>query len=329
MATPTDPPAVDGSTTGPASPPDLARQRRRSLAVLLAGCALALAVTALVVRDDGPARPPGAWTLLPYQGLGAWVDAYDWTEALGGADPVVGVDEIDAMADAGVQTVFLQTAHHRIDGEVAERERLEALIDRAHDRGLHVVAWYLPTLVDVEADLARLVASAALDVDGLGVDIESVEVEDPAERTARLLELTERLRAHVGERPLSAITLTAVHLDVVNQEFWPGYPWDELGRAYDVIQPMTYWSLRRGDLRAGERYVGENLARIRALVGEEVPLHPIGGIADEITDADVDGMLAAIEAHGAIGGGLYDWATAEPEHWERLRPLRALRPAAP
>jgi len=334
VAAPTDPPAADlppGPDPAAATALDAPARarRRRALAALLAVCALALAVTALVARDDGPGRPPGAWTMRPYQGLGAWVDVYDWTEALGGPDPAVGEAEIDAMAEAGVQTVFLQTAHHRVPGTVAEPERLEGLIDRAHDRGLHVVAWYLPTLVDLDADLDRLLASAALDVDGLGVDIESVEVADPAERTARVLELTERLRAEVGDRPLSAITLTAVHLDVVNPDFWPGYPWAELGRAYDVIQPMTYWSLRRGELRSGERYVDENLARIRALVGDGVPVHPIGGIADEVTEDDLDGMLAAVARHGAIGGGLYDWATAEPAHWERLGPLRALRPAAP
>lgn len=324
MARPPEPPDLPAAEAGDGA--QAVRRRRRSLGLVLLVCLAALGLTALLARDDVPGRPPGAWTLVPYEGLGAWVDVYDWTEALGGSTPPVGVDEIDEMADAGVQTVFLQTGHHRLPGAVAEPERLERLIERAHDRGMHVVAWYLPTLVEVGADLERLLASAELPVDGLGVDIESVEVEDPAVRTERLLELTRSLRAELGpDRVLSAITLTAVHLDVVNPAFWPGYPWAEIGAAYDVVQPMTYWSLRTGELRSGERYADENLARIRAHVGDGVPLHPIGGIADEVTDADIDGMLTAIERHGAIGGGLYDWATSTPEQWARMGPLRELR----
>jgi hypothetical protein len=332
----TDEPQAGAAPGGPADAvptagPDEAtgrRRRRRALAAVLVGCVVALVGTAAVVGarwGDDP-RPAGAWTLLPYQGLGAWVDVYDWTAALGGADPSVGLEDLDAMADAGVQTLFLQTAHNRIPGAVAEPERLEELVDRAHDNGMFVVAWYLPTLVDVDADLERLVASAALDVDGLGVDIESIEVEDPAVRTERLLDLTADLRAELGEeKALSAITLTPVHLEVLNPDYWPGYPWAELGQAYDVIQPMAYWSIRTGELRSGERYVFENLQRLRALAGDEVRLHPVGGIADDVTEADLDGMVTAAEAHLAIGASLYDWATSSPAQWDRLAPLRDIR----
>jgi hypothetical protein len=216
-----------------------------------------------------------------------------------------------------------------VDADVLEPDRLEELFERAHGHGMHVVAWYLPTFVDLDADLARLTASAALPVDGLAVDIESVELPDPAERTARLLTLTERLRSALGpDKVVAAITLSAVQLEVLNPLFWPGYPWAELGRRYDAVLPMAYWSIRTGELRAGGQYVGENLDRTRALVGETVPLHPIGGIADEATDADLAGMVAAVEQRGAIGGSLYDWATSTPRQWEALARLRDLRPTA-
>jgi len=326
---PQEPTAPDAAPPpADASPPaaDPAR-RRQTLAAIAAVAVVALVAAFLVGRDGDGARPAGAWTLRPYQGLGAWVDVYDWTEALGGPDPAVGPEDLRAMADLGVQTVFLQTAHARIPGDVAEPERLEALVDAAHDAGLHVVAWYLPALVDVDADLARLVAASELDVDGLGVDIETTEVEDPAVRNGRLLELTDRLRDAVGDdKALSAITLTAVHLQVVNPAFWPDFPWAQIGQAYDVIQPMTYWTIRTGELRSGQRYVGDNLALLRELVGPDVPIHPIGGIADEATPEDLAGMVEVVRSGGAIGGSLYDWATSRPEQWEALAPLRALRP---
>ncbi|HEY9557371.1 MAG TPA: hypothetical protein VIR58_11595, partial [Acidimicrobiales bacterium] len=130
-----------------------------------------------------------------------------------------------------------------------------------------------------------------------------------------------------ADKHLSAITLTAVHLEVVNRDYWPGYPWPELADTYDSILPMAYWSLRRDELRSGSKYIGDNIDLIRELTGDdELPIHPIGGIADAISVADVEGMLNALTQRDAIGGSLYDWSTAAPELWEALQPLRALRP---
>jgi hypothetical protein len=315
--------ASEAPPEGPQAP-----ERQWLLAVLVAAAVLAAAVALVdAVRPDGPpASPPGSWTLVPHRGLGAWVDAYDWTVELGGATPVFDADDVDDLADAGVQTLYLQTSHRRSAADVMEPERLEELIDRSHERGVHVVAWYLPTFVDVEEDLDRLLAAAALRVDGLGVDIESLDVADPVERNRRVLALSSRLRDELGpDKALAAITLSTVHVAVVNPAFWPGYPYAELGQAYDVVLPMAYWTLRRGELADAERYVGENLERLRAAIGPDVPVHAIGGIADEVSAADLEGLLAAVEEGGAIGASLYDWATSTPEQWEALQPLRALR----
>jgi hypothetical protein len=324
---PTD--AAPAPSPAAAQPPDPTRRR------LAAGVAASVVVAAAglvvdAVRPDGPpSSPPGAWTLVPHRGLGAWVDVYDWTVELGGDAPAVDEDDIDEMADAGVQTLYLQTSSRRSRARVMEQERLQGLVDRAHERGLHVVAWYLPTLVDLDEELRRLEAAAALRVDGLGVDIEATDVADPAERTRRLLELSDRLRQSVGDgKALAAITLSSVHVEVVNPAFWPAYPWAELAERYDVLMPMAYWTIRRGDLRAGERYVAENLARIRAAVGAAVPIHPIGGIADAASTADLEGFGAAAEDGGAVGASLYDWATSTPQQWQVLRPLAGLRQAA-
>ncbi|MBA2280939.1 MAG: hypothetical protein M3527_00225 [Actinomycetota bacterium] len=302
--------------------------RRRVLAIV-AVAAVVVATVAIVERVDRgpPDPPPGSWTMVVHRGLGAWVDDYDWTVELGGAEPLVDEDDIEAMAAAGVQTVYVQTSHNRSASDVMEPERLDGLLDAAHAHGMHVVAWYLPTLTDVDDDLRRLEAAAELRVDGLAVDIETTAVEDVAERNRRLLDLSERLRAAVpAERPIGAITLSAVHIQVVNPAFWPEYPWAELAATYDVIMPMAYWSIRRGELQEGGRYVGENIERIRASTGDpDIPIHVVGGIADGVTDADLTAMVAAIEDGGAIGGSLYDWVTSEPEHWSTLGTLMALR----
>jgi hypothetical protein len=308
----------------PSPPPS-----RRRLWVVLAAALVVVAApfTFDLLRPDGrPAPPPGSWTLVPHAGLAAWVDAYDWTHELGGTTPEVTVDDVDAMADAGVQTLYLQTSHRRSAATVMEPELLEELIDRAHDRGLHVVAWYLPTFVDPATDLARLVAASELRVDGLAVDIEGTDVVDVTERNRRLLQLSDDLRSAVGpDKALAAITLSTVHTQVVNPAFWPGYPYVELAERYEVLMPMAYWTLRVGDLRAAERYVGENVDRLRQLVGPDVPIHAIGGLAAESSTADLAGMLAALADRDVIGGSLYDWATSTPRQWKALQELRLRR----
>ena len=45
---------------------------------------------------------------------------------------LVDLTDIDAMADAGVQTVYVQTSHDRSAADVIEPDRLDELIDRAH-----------------------------------------------------------------------------------------------------------------------------------------------------------------------------------------------------
>jgi hypothetical protein len=299
---------------------------RRRIAVVAIGAMVVLAllgVWTVFFTGGRPGSPPGRWTLRPYTGLGAWVDVYDWT----GARPTVGVRQIDAMADAGVQTVFLQTSRKGRADDIQEPKRLDELIDRAHARHLHVVAWYLPTFEDPAQDLRRLEAAAALKVDGLAVDIEAVNLTDAALRNQRVVELSQRLRSAIGRRRvLTAVTLSPVHLDVVNPVYWPGYPWAKLADVYDAVLPMAYWTLRRGDLRQAESYLRDTVERIRTAAGRpDLPVHVIGGLAEDTTGTDLAGMLRAVRAEHAIGGSLYDWASSTPTQWKDLRPLTALR----
>jgi hypothetical protein len=269
-----------------------------------------------------PARPE-PWTLGPYQGVGAWIDVYDWTAEMTGGRPRVGVADIDRMADLGIQTVYIQTSHRRSASDVMEPEALLPMIDRAHERGMSVVGWYLPMFEDVDLDLRRLTAAASLPVDGVGVDIESLSVRDAGERNARLLQLSTALRAALGTKVISAIVQSPVVMQVVNPGFWPGFPWVEIGQLYDVVQPMSYWTERKPDWRSGERVSVEDIDRIRASTGRpDMPVHLVGGIANGVSDLDLNGMIAAIRSRGILGGSLYDWSTSQPFQWDLLRILR-------
>ena len=277
--------------------------------------------TGLAMGDDDAVR-----SVVAYGGQGAWVDGYDYDPALGqpGRPPAIGPDDVGAMAEHGVRTLYLQGAMDRgqPDVGVTAPDEVGELLRRAHDEGIRVVAWYLPRLGDLDRDVAFVEALDGFThdghrFDGLAIDIEWREaVPDHEERSARVVELSERVRAVVGEDALGAIVPSPVHLEVVNTTFWPGFPWEELAPLYDAWMTMGYWTERppESGLRHGYGYTAENVARLRRLLGDEdAVVHPIGGIGSAVTPEDLDGYLEALSATDAVGGSVYDWATlAEP-----------------
>jgi hypothetical protein len=230
------------------------------------------------------------------------------------------------MADAGIETLYVQGTRASA-GDVLERERLESLLERARERGLAAVVWYVPSLLDPAADLRRLLALAELEVDAVAVDVEARDVADPAERSRRLVALSRDLREALPDVALGAVPVAPVLLEVVNPAWWPGFPWRELAPHYDAWLPMSYSTDRRADsgYRDAERYTAENIDRLRTNLGRaDAPVHPIGGVADGLAVPDVEGLVRAAGAAGAVGTSLYDWRTAAPE---LLEPLGALRRA--
>ena len=267
--------------------------------------------------------PVGA--LAEYRGFGAWIDVFDWSAAYTGGNPSVGPADVDRMADLGVQTLYVQAARHDSPSDVQEPERLLPIIDRAHARGIRVIAWYLPSLEDVGRDLQRLLAVARLRVEGVAVDIESRLVADPAERSRRLVDLSHRLRASLPGRTIGAIVLPPVVTDVINPNYWPGFPWHEIVPDYDVWMPMGYWTNRTqsSGYRDAYRYTAENIDRLRANLGlPGAPVHPIGGIGDKTTPADIDGYHRAAVERSSLGGSLYDYRTTHDALWNPMQRFR-------
>jgi hypothetical protein len=260
-----------------------------------------------------------------YVGFGTWVDVFDWTNQWTNGNPTVEPADADRMASLGVQTLYIQAA--RIDGPdgVAEPARLNAIIQRAHAHGIRVVVWYLPTLTDEGADLSRLLAIAALPVEGIAVDIESREVADPNDRSARLVDLSNRLRAALPGRTIGGIVFPPTGMEVINPSYWPGFPWAGIAHDYDVWLPMAYWTGRdpNSGWHNGYNYVADNVQRTRNDLHNPAALvHPIGGIGDKATAPEVADMVRAVAATASIGGSLYDYRTTTPDMWTAMRSLR-------
>lgn len=264
--------------------------------------------------------------LAAYKGLGTWSDVYDWSRSYTNNRPATGPADIDRMVAVGVQTLYIQASKWDSPTDVVDADVLQPILDRAHERGIRVVGWYLPTLVDPSRDLQRLVAIAGLhNVDGLAVDIEARNVSDVNERNQRLISLSAALRKALPGRTLGAIALPPVVLEVINTSYWPNFPYRQIAPSYDVWMTMGYWTNRKTEsgYRDAYRYTKENVERLRVDVGRpDLAVHPIGGLGDGTTPADVDAYHRAAAEVGGLGGSLYDWRTTKADSWSGLTAFR-------
>jgi hypothetical protein len=266
--------------------------------------------------------------LAPYQHAGTWVTRFRFAREYAGANPPTTPAQVDAMADAGVRTLYLQAAaDDPAYPGLLSPDLLGQFLVRAHARGMQVVAWYLPHFTDVPADLRRLQAMAAFRAgghafDALAVDIEDRTVVDVDVRNAALVDLSARLRGVAPGVTLGAIVLPPVVTEVLSPTYWPRFPWRQLGPLYQVWLPMAYWSNRTADspYRDAYRYTSENIARVRADLGEPcAAVSVVGGFGSAVTGEEYAAMARAAADQGAAGVSVFDWATTPASAWPPLR----------
>lgn len=261
-------------------------------------------------------QAPKEGRLSAYRGLGTWVDMYDrgpW------ANPEHAVRK---MKRKGVTTLYLQTANYAKPRKrpIFRPGRVERLIVAAHDRGIKVVAWYLPSFKNMRKDWRR--TKAALNFrtrdgqrfDSFALDIESTKVGDIATRNRRLKTLSKRIRSKVGsDYPLGAI------VPDVHTNYWPWFPYRMVSRRYDVFLPMGYFSFRVKTYKGAYSHTQDNIRAIRERTGKpRVKIHPIGGIAGRVGDAAARGYVRAVKDGGVLGGSYYDFPITVPSEWTIL-----------
>jgi hypothetical protein len=257
-----------------------------------------------------------------YSGLGSWVDLYNkrpWRQ------PEQVVAE---MASRGVQTIYLETSSYRFRKAIVHRDAVGTYIDLAHEYGMSVVAWYVPSFKPVERDYRRAMAAIGFvspsgqTFDSFALDIEVTVVGDVQERNARTRRLSRAIRSATGDDyPLAAIVP-----DPVGSLYWTDFPYRSLGRIYDSFLPMSYFTFRVDGARAVRRYIRANVRAVRERTGiPDAPVHPIGGIADVAPLREVNAYVEAIFDEGGLGGSLYDFPLMRPRQWESLEVLRSTR----
>ena len=274
-----------------------------------------------------PTRPSAA-TIDAYRGVGMWVDRYDWTTQWSKKPlPPVNIASVDKMASVGIQTIYIQADYWSNPTDVLEPDKLIPIINRAHELGMYVVVWYLPSFQDVNTDLRKTVAIANLDVDGIDIDIEDrAGVKDVAERNRRLITYSQALRALLPGRAISNDIVATTLLDAApnfwtdpsgvvkpGPSYWGGpFPYREIAPFYDMWMIQSYWTQRTlaSGWRDGYRYTLENVNRLRANLGRnDVPIQVIGGEGGkDKTINEFAGFLAGSRDAGSTGVSFYDWA---------------------
>jgi hypothetical protein len=295
----------------------------------------------------GPSASADEPSLTVFRKLGAWVDVFDYAPRLqhAGMQPRVTPDSVADMAALGVKTLYVQVANP--DGapanQLTDRAELRALLERAHEHDIAVVPWFLPRSVTPADDLATMKQIIKLRVggeefDGIGLDLESNEVADIPLRNQRTVAFARRVRKLVGSSmPVGAIVYPAVQLEVLNTTLWPTFPYRAMNRYVDLWMPMSYYTYRdtASGLRSAYRYTVDSVDRLRKRVGDpNVPVHLIGGLAEESDPDDYFDMTRAARATDALGWSVYDYATTGSWAWPYLRnkvpvPTTLLPPTTP
>jgi hypothetical protein len=292
--------------------------RARSFRVAFAAAVTAVAVALLAASAVAPASPAVEASVDAYGGLGTWVDVYD-TAAWAQPERVV-----EAMSARGVATLFLQTSNYRRAEDVVRPDLTARFIAAAHDRGINVVAWYLPSLSNLGRDYRRAMRAIRFrtsDGDGFdsfALDIEARVVRSPSRRTARLLTLSSSVRRSVGPSyPLGAIVPSGRRMRL-DPGYWPGFPYLRLAQSFDVFLPMTYFAYGPSGAR-GRVDTLLDVALIRRETRDPaVPIHVIGGIAGLARASEVNAFVGTALACGVLGASLYDFVGTRPDQWSAL-----------
>lgn len=273
----------------------------------------------LGLRPQAAALPGGAAPdLSAYEGVATWIDIYNpklWRT------PAVTVTR---LARKGVDSVFVQTSNYSQRGLIWDPEGVSEFIDSAHEAGLKVVAWYVPSFSRPKIDLRRSLAAIEFETptggrfDSFALDIEATVVRSIWLRNHRLLRLTREIRAQTGPSyPLGAIVPDAT------SHYWPEFPYRELRDGYDVFVPMGYWTFQASGSKAVHDHTAFNIHRIRRGTKDpRVPIHVIGGLADAAGRREVSAFVRTARRHRVLGASLYDFPITGRGDWSALARVR-------
>jgi hypothetical protein len=282
---------------------------------LIRVAALLAVVAAVCACAAASGRADDERDLSAYTGLATWVDLYD-PHTLARPETAVA-----SMARHGVRTLFLETSNYQMRQDIVRPDRIGRFVEAAHARGLQVVAWYVPSFVNLARDRRRSLAAVDFEsrhgerFDSFALDIEATTVKAAPLRTARLLRLSAQLRTAAPDLALGAIVPSPRGMQLLPW-YWPLFPFAQLAETYDVFLPMGYFTYRTREPARSGSYTRRNLVLLREATGNPaLPVHAIGGLARDASPAQVREFVKAARTGQALGSSLYDFADTTARQW--------------
>lgn len=274
------------------------------------------------MKPEKVVQPMGEIDLAAYQGLGSWVDLFNrgpWR------DPTATVRR---MKRRGVRTIYLQTATYGSPSAIVYPRKVARFITAAHARDMYVVGWSVPSFVEEKKDFWRARSAIRFRTrtgdgfDSFALDIEADIVRSIRKRNYRLLELSRRLRTASGpDKKFGAIVPDPAH-----NKYWPNFPYKRIANLYDVVVPMGYFTFRTKGFENVRNYTAANISYIRRKTRDpKIPIHVIGGIADDVGVPDARGFVRAIKDKKVLGASFYDFPITTKKTWGELSKIRNVR----
>ena len=261
-------------------------------------------------------------SLASYRGLGSWVDLYDdkaWS------DPGAA---INSMSRHGVRTLYVETSNYHSSDPIMHQSELNTLIERAHSKGIRVVAWYLPDLRKGSVDWARVKAAIGYKTpkgqkfDSFALDIEASVVSSVSERNANLAALSKKIRGYAGKNyPLGGIIPSPVGLSHGGGD-WADFPYRTVANYYDVIVPMAYYTYHTHGYSGVYDDATGNVKLLRKQPGcAHLPIHLIGGVSEDSSASEAQAFSKAVVDTHCFGGSLYGWPGTSAGEWKALKAI--------
>jgi hypothetical protein len=239
-------------------------------------------------------------------------------------------DRIVATAvRAGLRSVELRLAYGAFDESTPEaKATVDRIVDGLAAHRIATIGWTVPRAASFE-DLARNAEVAAYrtpagnGITGLAVDLERGEEFMGGPRGKDdLRTYLATLRRAVGPRVLLIATIEDPYLEHLDQT---KFPYREIARDADVLQPMTYWRMMGpwDTIPKVQTAIAGSVALVRRLAARDVPID-VGaqtGVLSKRGAPPGEELTAAIEASrraGAIGVTFYDWNGTGPEQWDAI-----------
>jgi hypothetical protein len=277
-----------------------------------------LAVTAfllLALLAAAGVQAAGNRRLAAYAGTGTWVSIYDHAAW---ANPEAVIEQ---LRQQHIHTLYLQTSNARQPTAIRHPAGVSRFLDAAHNSGIRVVGWYLPSFTNNRRDLARIVAGARFEsatgsrFHSFAVDVEATDVRHVPLRTRRAVQLVAAVRKSLPQ----PYVLGVITPDPVGSRYWANYPFRELAGDADVFLPMAYFTARTRGARNVERYSRANIAAVRRLAGNpNFPVHPIGGETRRATLPELRAFLDASAGTGTVGVSFWEYGQTTPAQWALL-----------